>query len=188
MNWIHNRLCRSDWWKKTVERDLLPWALKDLDLGGHPLEIGPGPGLTTDVLRTRFPALTCLEIDPMHATALAGRLSGSNVTVEQGDAAAMPFTNDMFTGAMCFTMLHHMPSAELQDRLLSEAFRVIRPGAWLAGSDSRLSFRFRVLHINDTMVVCDPDKFGERLSSAGFSNVDVVLSERSFAFRGQKPA
>ncbi len=29
----------------------------------------------------------------------------------------------------------------------------LRPGGWLAGSDSRLSFRFRLLRIGDTMVV-----------------------------------
>jgi ubiquinone/menaquinone biosynthesis C-methylase UbiE len=187
MNWIHNRLCRSERWKRTVERELLPWALGELDLGGNPLEVGPGPGVTTDLLRVRCERLTCLEIEPDLAASLERRLRDTNVTVKLGDASAIPFEDDSFSGAACFTMLHHVPSRELQDRLLAEVCRVIRPGGWLAGSDSRLSFRFRLLHIGDTMVVSDPDLFGERLSRAGFEEVSVVCGERAFAFRGRKP-
>src|SRR4051812_14197116 len=110
MNWMHNRLCRSNLWRKAVERQLLPWALRGVELGDHPLEIGPGPGVTTDVLRKQLSRLTCLEIDPLHATALATRLGATNVTVERGDAASMPFPDNSFTGAVCFTMLHHVPS------------------------------------------------------------------------------
>ena len=187
MNWIHGRLCRSEWWRKKVRRELLPWVLRGLDLGDYPLEIGSGPGLTSEVLRLKCTRLTCLEIDPILAAALAARLGSGNVTVQQGDASAMPFQDSTFTGAACFTMLHHVPSVQLQDRILKEACRVIRPGSWLAGSDSKTSLTFRLIHIGDTMVVCDADEFGERLVKAGFSDVSVVQSERAFSFRGRKP-
>jgi hypothetical protein len=44
-------------------------------------------------------------------------------------------------------MLHHVPSAALQDRLLAEARRVLRPGGVFAGFDGVASWLFRVIHI-----------------------------------------
>ena len=188
MNWIHHKLCGSDRWRNAVQTKLLPWAMRGLDLGPNPLEIGPGPGMTTELLRTKCARLTCLEIDPELAQALQSRLGGGNVVVQQGDASAMPFSDATFTGAACFTMLHHVPSAAIQDRLLREACRVLKPGAWLVGSDSRISVYFRLLHIGDTMVVCDPDQFAARLERAGFEDVSIAKVDRVFAFRGRKPA
>lgn len=186
MNWIHRRLCKSDSWKKTVREALLPWALNGVDLGEEVLEIGPGPGVTTDLLRERCRHLTCIEIDARLAAQLSARMEGTNVVVRRGDAAQMPFAEGSFSGAACFTMLHHVPSRELQDRILREAYRVLRPGAWLAGSDSRLSLRFRLLHVGDTMVVSDPDEFGKRLEDAGFQDVSIALAARAFSFRARK--
>ena len=105
MNWIHRRLCRSDSWKQIVNKTLLPWALHGVDLGDDPLEIGPGPGVTTDVLRQRCQRLTCIEIDHQLASALASRTHGGNVTVHEGDATRMPFAANSFSGVACFTML-----------------------------------------------------------------------------------
>ena len=53
MNGLHRWLCLSALWKIALERKLLPWVLKGIDLGDNLLEVGPGPGLTTDFLRTR---------------------------------------------------------------------------------------------------------------------------------------
>ena len=186
MNWIHRRLCRSDSWKQIVNKTLLPWALHGVDLGDDPLEIGPGPGVTTDVLRQRCQRLTCIEIDHQLASALASRTHGGNVTVHEGDATRMPFAATSFSGLACFTMLPHVPARKLQDQCLSEAFRVLRSGGWIAGADSRISLRFRLLHVGDTMVVCDPVGFQSRLESVGFCDVSVKLGERAFSFRGRK--
>ena len=51
MNWFHRQVCRSGRWRRRVEGELLPWALQGVELGDDVLEIGPGPGVTTDVLR-----------------------------------------------------------------------------------------------------------------------------------------
>ena len=64
MNRYHRWYCGSARWRKALEKGVLPWALDGVDLGDDALEIGPGPGLTTDVLRTKIDKLTCLEIDP----------------------------------------------------------------------------------------------------------------------------
>ena len=63
MNEAHLRICASPEWAAYVESELLPWALGDAELGDEVLEVGPGPGLTTDVLRQRVPRLTAVEID-----------------------------------------------------------------------------------------------------------------------------
>ena len=49
--------------------------------------------------------------------------------VVNADATSMPFETDRFSGAIGLTMLHHVPSAALQDRLFAEVARVLRPGA-----------------------------------------------------------
>jgi hypothetical protein len=35
----------------------------------------------------------------------------------------MPFTSGRFSAAVCFTMLHHVPTPALQDRLLADPVR-----------------------------------------------------------------
>jgi SAM-dependent methyltransferase len=106
----------------------------------------------------------------------------------EGDGTAMPFPDATFTGAVSCTMLHHVPSRELQDRLLAEVRRVLRPGAWFVGSDSTTSFVFRMAHWFDTMVLVDPASFAERLEAAGFANVAVRQGQGAFRFRGRVPA
>jgi len=86
MNLIHRWMCRSARWPKVLEQQVMPWVLKDVELGQEVLEVGPGPGLTTDLLRPRIARLTAIEIDAALAHSLAVRLRGSNVTVIHGDA------------------------------------------------------------------------------------------------------
>jgi SAM-dependent methyltransferase len=189
MNLVHRRYCRSDHWARAVESQVIPPVLDGVDLGDDVLEVGPGPGRTTDVLRRRIPRLTSLEIDERLATALAGRMRGSNVRVVHGDGTAMPFSDGSFSGAVCFTMLHHVPSPALQDRLLAEVCRVLRPGGVLAGSDSvGGTLVFRLLHIRDTMVLLDPAGFPERLRRAGFDGVAAERGNGRLRFRAVRPA
>jgi len=187
MNRFHRWFCRSDFWRTAVQNDLMPWALSGLDLGDDLLEVGPGPGLTTDLLRTRVPRLTSVEIDPKLAEALRRRLAGSNVRVVHGDATRLPFEDGEFSAAVSFTMLHHVPSPVLQDRLLGEVRRVLAPGGVFAGTDSLTSLPFRLMHVFDTMVMVDPDQIGVRLEAAGFSQVTVRKAKTSFSFRASVP-
>src|SRR5437870_3759758 len=106
---------------------LMPWVLGDLVPGDDVLEIGPGPGLTTDRLRNWAPKLTAIEVDPALAGALRLRMAGTNVEVVTGDAMAMPFADGRFSSVVSFTMLHHVPSAGQQDQVLAEVRRVLRP-------------------------------------------------------------
>ena len=162
---------------------MLPWVLGETDLGENVLEIGPGPGVITDWLRERVSHLTCIEIDPQLAASLKERLAGTNVTVLEGDATKMTLPDQSFEAALSFTMLHHVPSAGLQDRLLAETYRVLKPGGLFAGSDSTPSFRWRLFHLFDTCVPVDPDGFGASLESAGFADVRIDRRPEYNTFR-----
>lgn len=182
MNLLHNRLCKSARWYETVEQRLLPWALKDVELDGRLLEIGPGFGATTRVLARRAGAMTAVEVNPRLAERLRRHVPDS-VTVVEGDGAAMPLPDAAFDAVVCFTMLHHVPSVQHQDRLLAEARRVLAPGGVFAGSDSLPTPRFRLLHIGDIMVPLDPATLPERLERAGFTGVQVEARDNRVKFR-----
>ena len=100
----------------------------------------------------------------------------------------MSLPNASFDGAVCLTMLHHVASSALQDRLLAEVARVLRPGGVFAGTDSLYSFGFRLLHLFDTMVPVDPGGFRKRLEAAGFTEVEVDTNPYAFRFRARRPA
>ncbi|HEY1800373.1 MAG TPA: class I SAM-dependent methyltransferase [Terriglobales bacterium] len=187
MNRIHRWLCRSAKWDCEVKENVLPWALNGVELGQNVLEVGPGPGLTTDVLRAKVERLTAIEIDPALAQSLRHRMQSSNVEVVEGDATAMPFQNAQFSAAVSFTMLHHVPSPNLQDKLLRDVHRVLKPGGIFLGVDSLQSFAMRILHIGDTLVPIDPERFPARLESAGFKDIVVETGARRFRFQARKP-
>jgi SAM-dependent methyltransferase len=83
-------------------------------------------------------------------------------------------------------MLHHVPSQALQDRLLAEVCRCLRPGGLLVGSDTLPSLRFRLYHLADTMVV-DPDRLPGRLEAAGFDGPLVDTGAGRLRFRARRP-
>lgn len=186
MNRFHRRYCASRRWAARVENSLLPWGLSGVDLGTDVLEVGPGLGVTTRVLAKRVPRLAALEIDEAFVDRLRDRF-GETVRVAHGDGTAMPFPDESFTGVVCFTMLHHLPSESLQDRFFAEACRVLRPGGVFAGTDSRLSLRFRLIHLFDTMTVIDPTTFSDRLEAAGFTGVRVTHGPKAVRFAAHKP-
>jgi SAM-dependent methyltransferase len=166
----------------------MPWILAGAELGNDVLELGPGPGLTSDLLCARCQRLTVLEPDPRLSESLRRRLRGKNADVVTGDAASMPFPDQSFSACAAFTMLHHLPSAELQNKLLREANRVLRPGGELVGSDSLPSAWMRMIHIGDTFVPVDPDTFSARLRAAGFAAIEVERASGFFRFHGRRPS
>jgi len=152
------------------------------------LEIGPGFGATTRVLAKRVPALTVLELDQRYCEHLRAELA-QEAAIVQGDATAMPFDDARFSAVVCFTMLHHLPSPQAQDRLLAEVARVLRPGGLFAGTDSLgHGLLFRLLHIRDTLVPVSPDALSGRLRAAGLAETAVSQSKSSFRFRAIRPA
>lgn len=182
MNAKHLELCASAEWAETVQKYILPWVLEGVSLGDDVLEIGPGPGRTTEVIAEAVPKLTAVELDEDLASSLAARVA-AHVEVIQADATDMPLPDGRFSAALSLTMLHHVPTVALQDQIFREVARVLRPGGLFTGQDSRDSDEFRALHIDDICVPIDPETLEGRLLASGFENVLVEPNEYATRFR-----
>ena len=173
MNEAHMAFCPSEEWRQILEEHVLPPALDGVDLGDDVLEIGPGPGFVTDVLRQRFAHVTAVEIDPVLYEPLAERLTGSNVDVLLGDAADLSLADDRFSGAASDNMLHHVPTDELQDRIFAELARVLRPGGTLVAVDGTHNEGTEAFHEGDTYNPIETEDVAARVEAAGFTDIEV---------------
>jgi SAM-dependent methyltransferase len=183
----NHRQCGSDEWRAVVRDAILPWALTDVDLGDDVLEVGPGYGATTDVLAESVPKLTAVEIDAELAAMLTDRFAGNRaVLIVKGDATALDFPDSCFSGAASFTMLHHVPTAALQDRLFAEVARVVRPGGQFVAGDSLASAELAAHHEGDTYNPIDPDGLAARLEAAGFAEVAVKTNPFGWAAQARR--
>ena len=176
MNRAHLEYLASSEWADALQTDLLPWLESTIHLGDDVLEIGPGPGLTTDLLRQRAAAVTAVEIDPELAADLKARLIDTNVEVIWGDGTELPLPDDRFSAATCFAMLHHMPSEVAQDQLFGELHRVLRSGGSFVATDSLDTDRVRQAHVDDTFIPLDPATLESRLRAVGFADITLVQS------------
>lgn len=186
MNEAHLTYLASDDWAERLRTDLLPWVERVGELGDDVLEVGPGPGRTTDLLRARCERVTAVELDPALAAGLRERLDGTNVEVVEADAAETGLPGGRFTAAACFSVLHHVPSAEHQDRIFAELARVLRPGACLLVADAVEHPALREFHADDTFVPIDPATIAGRLADAGFGDVEVEAGEYELRLRARR--
>ncbi len=187
MNESHLRFLSSPEWAQMLEGELLPWIDASGALGDDVLEIGPGPGLTTDILRQRARHVTAVEIDPSLGTALRERMAGTNVEVVVADATAAGLPGDRFSAAACFSVLHHMPSPADQDRLFAELHRVLRPGGRFVGQESLDLEAIRAGHADDTFTPVAPDALAARLAAVGFGALTTDVLGYHYRFVAQKP-
>jgi SAM-dependent methyltransferase len=187
MNEGHLQFLSSPEWAQMLETDLLPWVLGVGDLGDDVLEVGPGPGLTTDLLRQRVTKVTAIEVDAGLAHELADRLAGTNVQIIHADATGAGLPGGRFSTATCFSVLHHMPSSHDQDALFAELHRVLRPAGLLLGVDSLDLEPIRQGHVGDTFNPVDPGTLPGRLASFGFSDIRVERMDYQFRFSALKP-
>jgi SAM-dependent methyltransferase len=174
-------------WAERLKTELLPWVDSVGDLGDTVIEIGPGPGLTTDLVRPRVSSLTAVELDTDLASKLAQRLAGSNVEVLNADATQTGLPGGEFSTVLCFSMLHHMASPASQDRLFAEVARLLMPGGMFVGVDAIDSEFMRDAHIDDTYVPVAMETAADRFSAAGLSEVFIEPVDYQFRFRATKP-
>jgi SAM-dependent methyltransferase len=185
MNENHN-LCSTPEWAEWLQAKVLPYLVRDVDLGDAMLEVGPGPGAATDWLRHRVRRLVTLESDHQAAARLIEAYEGTNVSTLVGDATAMDFEDASFDSVGSFTMLHHVPSVTLQNLLFSEVLRVLRPGCVFIGSDSLPSDALHQFHEADTYNPVDPGSLIVRLQTIGFERFTVSV-DGSLNFIAYKP-
>ena len=180
MNQDHRIACASPEWAEFLEEVVLPNALAGVELGDDLLEIGAGPGKTTDILRGRVARLTAVELDDDLAGQLEARMAGTNVDVVHADATELPLPADRFSAAVAFTMLHHVPTADLQDRIFAELARVVAPGGTVVLSDSVHSDGLESFHVDDTYNPVDPATLEARLTAAGLTQVVIDANDERF--------
>ncbi len=184
----NHKICGSDEWRAHIRDAVLPWAMGDQDLGDDVLEVGPGYGATTDVLCEHVARLTAVEIDPELVVLLRERFAGRpGVEVVEGDATRLEFPEDCFSGAASFTMLHHVPKAESQDRLFAEVARVLRPGGVFVVGDSLATPEREAGHVGDMYNPVDPATVVPRLCDAGFSDPEMRFSDYGWVSVTTKP-
>lgn len=100
------------------------------------LDIGCGEGSNTRQVARLGASMHAIDIAPTfirHAKE-AERIEPLGITYHTGDALSLPFEDDSFDFATAFMSLMDMPN---QSVVLSEAHRVLRPGAFL---------QFSILH------------------------------------------
>ncbi len=186
MNRGHLEFLASPQWTEMLKTDLLPWVDSVGELGDNVIEIGPGPGLTTDLVRPRVARLTAVEVDDDLAPALAHRLAGTNVDVLHADATRTGLSTGAYSTVLCFSMLHHMPSPDTQDRLFAEVGRLLRPGGLFIGVDAIDSDFMREAHVDDTYVPVGVDTLVERFRVAGLEEPVIEPAGYQFRFRATK--
>ncbi len=119
------------------QRSMLDSYLSEAELrsGARVLEIGCGTGPVTRVL-ARLPGVAeAVGVDPSPVFISRARELGgadTNATFEQGDGRHLRFADVDFDAVVMHTTLCHIPQP---DQVLSEAFRVLRPGGNLAVFD-----------------------------------------------------
>jgi ubiquinone/menaquinone biosynthesis C-methylase UbiE len=186
VNENHARVCTSPEWAEHIQSEILPVLTRDVELGADMLEIGPGPGAATDWLRHKVGRLTAVEIDEAAAAVLADRFADTQVEIVTGSGTDLRYPANSFDSVGCFTMLHHVPTLALQNKILSEAFRVLRPGGALIGSDSLPSTDLHEFHAGDTYNPIDPASLLSRLQTLGFAEITVMV-DWSVKFIARKP-
>lgn len=186
MNENHAQLCPSPEWAAHIQGEVLPSLESLASFGDTMVELGPGPGAATEWLRHRVRRLVVVEADETAVELLAKRYAGTNVEVVLGDASELGLPADAVDCVGSFTMLHHVPTSAAQQRLLFEAFRVLRPGGAFLGSDSLASNDLHHFHEGDDYNPVDPASFLVRLQAAGFEQLTIVV-DGDLRFVGHKP-
>jgi len=95
--------------------------------GGHILEVAPGPGYLAIELARRGYAVTAMDISSSFVRIARKHAAeaGVNVTVEQGNASAMPFADGSFDYVVCMAAFKNFSDPV---GAINEMHRVLRPG------------------------------------------------------------
>ena len=186
MNVLHRMCCSSRPWAAYTSRSLIPWALDGVDLGDRAVEVGPGYGANMRPLLDRTTNLTAIEIDSVNAARLTHRFGG-RARIIDADATDAGLSDAAYTSVVCFTMLHHVPTERLQDRLFAEAWRMLEPGGVFAGTDGRHSLPFKWVHLGDTYNPDEPEWVADRLCANGFDDVEISTSPVNQRWRAVRP-
>jgi ubiquinone/menaquinone biosynthesis C-methylase UbiE len=92
------------------------------------LDVACGPGIVTAALAAKAHAVVAFDLTPemlLQARDRCANAGLANVTLEQGNATALPFFDNSFDGVVTRLSVHHFDVPRL---VLAEMFRVLKPG------------------------------------------------------------
>lgn len=121
-----------------MRRMILPVLKRDSMGEGRWLEIGCGSGSATRSVLATFPKarVTALDLSASYLKVAQENLREfDNVDFVQGDGTKLEFKDETFDAVYSVFQLHEMPREE-REKLVSEAFRVLKPGGVLIFADS----------------------------------------------------
>lgn len=123
-------------------------------LGARALEIGCGTGWVTRTL-AKWPSVAhAFGIDPSpvfieRARQLAADIP--NIAFEEADGRSLTLASESFDAVVIHTTMSHVPQPE---RLVEQAFRVLRPGGWFAVFDGDYATATVAKNEFDPLQVC----------------------------------
>lgn len=162
--------------------------------GDHLVDIGCGVGGPARYLAERFGCrVDGIDITEAFVVA-ANRLSEmtgllDRVTVQLGDGQSLPYPDQFFDGAYS---QHVTMNVADRDRFFSEAFRVLRPGAFFALTEHGLGDGGPPHHPvpwsddGTHEYLMRPDDSVERLRAAGFRGIDVADTSEKYLHAYQR--
>lgn len=173
-----------------------------LEPGHRVLDVGCGTGSLAVRIRSRYPQVEVVGLDPdPKALAIARRKAeqaGVVVRFEQGYGDTLPFGNAVFERVTSSLMLHHL---DLPTRrgMLRELLRVLRPSGSLhlldfgRSEEQSNGFLWRLFHSAEDLRENSDSRVVAILAEAGFEGVQRLgarhtLFGRVAFHRGRKPA
>ena len=137
------------------------------------LDAGCGAGRMITHLEELAPTLSIVGVDLAGAMVDLARARHPSRRIEQGDLAALPFSDPQFAGVLGWYSIIHTPLAEIPE-ILAEFRRVLRPEgslllAFHAGDGERIVHGAYGHDVDLTVQLHDVHRMGEALTDGGFT-------------------
>ncbi|MGD1873954.1 MAG: class I SAM-dependent methyltransferase [Mastigocoleus sp.] len=165
------------------------------------LDVACGTGRTLKLIRSALPEVSLFgtDLSPAYlrkANELLSEIPGELPQLLQGNAEHLPYLDNHFHGVTSVFLFHELP-APVRQTIISECFRVTKPGGVFIICDSiqisdspdievimedfqeRFHEPYYLNYINDDLI--------ERLQKAGFENIDVQIHFMSKYLIARKP-
>lgn len=118
-------------WSRILARPFIEFA--GLVDGDRVLDVGCGTGSLTFTLPqvANISEVAAVDFSPVFVEEATKLNTDPRITIQQGDATALPFEENRFDRAMALLVLHFVPEAS---KAISEMRRVVRPGGVVAAA------------------------------------------------------